>query len=86
MAIPAKVVAAALELPREQRAELAAELLRSLDEASLEQDEQIDAAWAVEVERRIVEREAGHTAATPLSAALTEIKADLAARRAGSAR
>lgn len=44
------VLAAALRLTVEERAELAAELLASLDG---EPDEGVEAAWAVEIERRV---------------------------------
>ena len=41
---------AALSLPLNERAELAADLLASLDG---EPDEDVEAAWAAEIERRI---------------------------------
>jgi putative addiction module component (TIGR02574 family) len=44
------VLATALRLTLEERAQLAAELLASLDG---EADEDVDAAWAVEIERRV---------------------------------
>jgi putative addiction module component (TIGR02574 family) len=40
----------ALELPRPERAELAADLLASLDD---EPEEDVEAAWAAEIERRV---------------------------------
>ena len=42
----------ALTLPVEQRADIAAELLTSLDEAPTTDREAIEAAWAREIERR----------------------------------
>jgi putative addiction module component (TIGR02574 family) len=45
-----EIAAAALKLPHKQRAELASELLRSLDELSGAEIEQL---WAEEVDRRI---------------------------------
>ncbi len=42
----------ALELPRPERAELAADLLASLDDEP-EEEEDVEAAWAVEIERRV---------------------------------
>ena len=42
----------ALALPLEERADLAAELLASLDSAPPEDQAQIEAAWAREIERR----------------------------------
>lgn len=44
----------AMELPREERAKLADRLLSSLIE-----EENVDDAWMLEVERRIIEIEAG---------------------------
>jgi putative addiction module component (TIGR02574 family) len=44
-----KLYEAALELPLPERAELAADLLASLDG---ERDEDVEAAWAAEIERR----------------------------------
>jgi putative addiction module component (TIGR02574 family) len=46
----------ALKLPTDKRAELAAELLRSLDG---EPDEDVEAAWAAEIERRVRDVKAG---------------------------
>lgn len=44
-----KLLQDAMELPVPERAELAADLLASLDS---EPDEEVEAAWAAEVERR----------------------------------
>jgi putative addiction module component (TIGR02574 family) len=44
-----KLLQDALELPVPERAELAADLLASLDS---EPDEEVEAAWAADVERR----------------------------------
>jgi putative addiction module component (TIGR02574 family) len=46
----------ALALPSEERAALAASLLDSLD---TDVDEDADAAWAIEVNRRVTELDAG---------------------------
>jgi len=46
----------AIKLDVNERAELAAELLASLDD---EPDEDVEAAWAAEIERRIARIEAG---------------------------
>ncbi|HJL20441.1 MAG TPA: addiction module protein [Sandaracinaceae bacterium LLY-WYZ-13_1] len=40
----------ALALPRTERSKVAAELIASLDDAS---DDEVDAAWAEEIERRV---------------------------------
>lgn len=58
----AAVRRAALSLPSGERAELAAELLASLDEASaadLASEGEWDAAWGEELERRVQEVERG---------------------------
>ncbi len=39
-------------LPAEERADVAAELLASLDEAPVEDPAEVEAAWAREIERR----------------------------------
>ena len=53
---PKEIAAEALELPLAARAELASQLLDSLDELS---DEENDALWAQEAERRYAEYKAG---------------------------
>ena len=42
----------ALALPLDERADVAAELLASLDEAEAEHPADVEAAWAAEIERR----------------------------------
>jgi putative addiction module component (TIGR02574 family) len=42
----------ALELPLHERADVAAELLASLDDAEAERPADVEAAWAAEIERR----------------------------------
>lgn len=42
----------ALKLPSEERADVAAELLASLDEPGAEDSAAVQAAWAAEIERR----------------------------------
>ena len=49
-----KVRSEALRLPLHERARLAEELIASLDE-----DAEVDAAWAQEIQRRIAEVESG---------------------------
>ena len=51
-----KYLAAVLELPHEKRAEIAARLLESLDK---DQDEDVDEAWAAEIERRCAALDSG---------------------------
>ena len=47
-----EVLREALALPAEERADVAAELLASLDEAPAEDPAEVEAAWAREIERR----------------------------------
>ena len=42
----------ALTLPIDERATVAAELLASLDDDAAEAPEEVEAAWAIEIERR----------------------------------
>jgi putative addiction module component (TIGR02574 family) len=42
----------ALALPLDERADVAAELLASLDDAAMERPADVEAAWAAEIERR----------------------------------
>jgi putative addiction module component (TIGR02574 family) len=46
------VLREALTLPLEERADVAAELLASLDDAAAERPADVEAAWAAEIERR----------------------------------
>ena len=69
----ASLEAEALKLPPEERAALADHLLASL---SAERD--IDDAWAVEVEHRIAEIEAGRMALVPAEQAIARAKQALA--------
>lgn len=57
-----KVLEAALTLDTRERADLAAKLLASLDG---EPEENVEAAWAAEVARRIEEIEAGRVELVP---------------------
>jgi len=51
-----KVLTVALELPEHERAEIAAKLLESLDAAG---DDDVDEAWAREIERRCAALDSG---------------------------
>jgi putative addiction module component (TIGR02574 family) len=57
-----KVLSEALTLDTRERAEIAAKLIASLDG---ERDEDVEAAWAAEVDRRMREVEAGHAKLVP---------------------
>jgi putative addiction module component (TIGR02574 family) len=65
--------AQALKLTAAERAAFAQMLLASLDE-----DLEIDNAWAEEVERRIAEVEAGVVQVVPIAEALARVRAHLA--------
>jgi putative addiction module component (TIGR02574 family) len=54
----------ALNLPPQERADVAAELLASLDEADASVDD-VEAAWAAEIERRARRVLAGDSAGIP---------------------
>lgn len=64
--------AEALKLPAADRAAFAQVLLASLDE-----DAEIDEAWAQEVERRVAEIESGAAKVIPISEALAQVRAAL---------
>lgn len=67
-----KVLEEALALPADERADLAATLIDSLDER---EDEAIEEAWAREVQRRIQEVESGEVRTIPWSEARKRILA-----------
>lgn len=55
----------ALALPIQERADVAAELLASLDDAPADDAAAVEAAWAVEIERRARRVVAGESSGTP---------------------
>lgn len=59
---PARLLEEALKLSPEARAALAASLLESLEEGV---DEDVEAAWAAEIAKRIQELDSGVVAAVP---------------------
>ena len=63
----------ALKLPSGERAALAQRLLASLDE-----DAEIEKAWATEIERRVAEIDSGRVHAIPMEEALARVRASLA--------
>lgn len=67
-----KLEAEALKLAPGERAVLAQRLL-----ASLEEDAEIEEAWAVEIERRIAEVESGAVQVIPIEEALARVRAAL---------
>ena len=56
------IIASALQLPREERARVAREIIASLDEPA---DQNVEAAWLAEVERRLDEVERGSAKLVP---------------------
>ena len=61
-----KVLEAALKLPREARAAIAGSLIESLDETV---DENVEAAWADEIARRVQDLDSGKAKTIPWSKA-----------------
>ena len=55
----------ALTLPVNERADVAAELLASLDDAAAENPAEVEAAWAAEIEKRARRVIAGESAGVP---------------------
>jgi putative addiction module component (TIGR02574 family) len=66
------IAAEALELPLTARAELADQLLESLDELSEEEAEQL---WAAEAERRYADYKAGRIESTTADAVFARLRA-----------
>jgi len=77
---PKQLLAEALQLPPEERAALAGELIRSLDP---EVDDDAEAAWSVEIRRRLERLDAGLANTVPWAEARRRILA--AARRDSTA-
>ena len=55
----------ALRLPRRERADVAAELLASLDDELTDDPQELEKEWAAEIERRARRVLAGGSAGTP---------------------
>jgi len=66
----------ALELPLDERAKMAAELLESLQEA----EEQVEGAWATEIEKRVAAARAGELASTDWRTVLDRVEKDVLGR------
>jgi len=71
----------ALTLPIAERADVAAELLASLDAAETENPAEVEAAWASEIERRARRVMAGESAGIPWSDVRQRAEAELRNRR-----
>lgn len=76
-----KLLEAAMKLPPEERAALAAKLLESLDDDAVDDD--AEAAWAAEIERRVQEIKAGTARTIPWEEARARIQKARDARRKG---
>ena len=66
------LVAAAMKLPHKERAELASQLIRSLDDLPEAEWEEV---WAVESERRLANVRAGRSKETPLKEVFSRARA-----------
>jgi putative addiction module component (TIGR02574 family) len=71
----------ALTLPIAERADVAAELLASLDGAETDNPAEVEAAWASEIERRARRVMAGESAGVPWSDVRQRAEAELHKRR-----
>jgi putative addiction module component (TIGR02574 family) len=74
-----ELLAEALRLPRPERAQVAEELLSSLEES----DDEVAAAWASELERRSRDVGEGRVQTAAWDAVRTDILKELDQRRAG---
>ena len=74
-----ELLAEALRLPRPERAQVAEELLSSLEES----DDEVAAAWASELERRSRDVSEGRVQTSAWDSVRTDILRELDQRRAG---
>ena len=70
----------ALALADDDRADLAAELLASLDESPSDSQEDVDRSWATEIERRSNRVRSGDSRGEPWDEVRSRIERDLTAR------
>lgn len=75
-----EVLREALSLPIDQRADVAAELLASLDYAGSEDVAEVEAAWAAEIQRRAHRVMAGESAGIPWEDVRRRAEAELRKR------
>lgn len=66
----------ALGLPPQERAEIAAELLESLDAA----EEDVEAAWAAEIQKRVLAARGGELASTDWRTVLERVEKEVLGR------
>lgn len=71
------VLQEALKLPEEDRADIAARLIASLDAESTESRADVEGAWAAEIERRCDALDAGTTTTRSWEEVRRRIEADL---------
>jgi putative addiction module component (TIGR02574 family) len=70
----------ALTLPLDERADVAAQLLASLDDAAADDPAEVEAAWAAEIERRARRVIAGETTGVPWEDVRRRAEAELRRR------
>jgi len=70
------LLAEALELPPDERARFAADLLESLDYAQ----EDVEAAWATEIQRRVAQVRAGELESTDWRTVLDRVEKEVLGR------
>lgn len=75
-----ELLSEALALPTEERADIIAELLSSLEEPTAADETAVQAAWAREIERRARRVIAGESAGEPWEEVRQRIAGDLAKR------
>lgn len=68
----------ALKLPRRERANVAADLLASLDDDLADDPQELERAWAAEIERRARRVLAGESSGTPWEQVKQRIERGLA--------
>lgn len=71
-----ELLAEAMELPLDERAKMAADLLESLEEAEADVEE----AWAREIERRVAAARAGELASTDWRTVLDRVEREVLSR------
>jgi len=71
-----ELLAEALQLPLDERAKIAADLLESLEEAEVDVEE----AWAREIERRVGAARAGELASTDWRTVLDRVEREVLGR------
>ena len=81
-----KVRDEALDLPKSARAQLAHDLLLSLEDEPAEEQSAVDEAWAAEIDRRVRDVKEGLVKLVPASEALRTVRAGLKSSRAQRAR